>query len=162
MACRIHCVKILHDLREIFEHGGNLRSRSGYCDLEGFQVDLSAHIFWGRLMCFLTGKMFENILGKTHYWHVAWKFNVGWNFVLGQNSMPSRLGVLLGTPGTSKTSISDVRCTKLTKSSKLTTLEKSRGKLGNGRPNIFGDFRRAILWGACGGDPGSIGALGSA
>ena len=48
------------------------------------------------------------------------------------------------------------------KSSKLTTLEKSRGKLENGRPNIFVDFRRAILWGACGGDPGSIGALGSA
>ena len=27
--------------------------------------------------------------------------------------MPSRLGVLLGTPGASKTSISGVRCTKL-------------------------------------------------
>ena len=27
---------------------------------------------------------------------------------------------------------------------------------------FFGDFRRAILWGACGGDPGSIGALGGA
>ena len=46
--------------------------------------------------------------------------------------------------------------------SKWTTLEKSRGKLENGRPNIFVDFRRAILWGACGGEPGSIGALGSA
>ena len=48
------------------------------------------------------------------------------------------------------------------KSSKLTTFEKSRGESENGRPNIFGDFRRAILWGAYGGGPGSIGALGSA
>ena len=108
-----HCVKISHKLREIFHSGMFERSRSGYCDLKGFQVDLSAQIFGVRLMCFLTGKMFENIFLQTHYWRFAWKFNVGWNFVLGQNSMPSRLGVLLGTPGTSKTSISGVRCTKL-------------------------------------------------
>ena len=36
------------------------------------------------------------------------------------------------------------------------------GAPGNGRPNIFGDFRRAILWGGYGGVPGSIGGLGSA
>ena len=79
--------------------------------------------------------------------------------------MPSRLGVLLGTPGTSKTSISGVRCTKLefyVEIVKIDNFRKSRGKLENGRPNIFGDFHRAILWGACGGVPGSIGGLGSA
>ena len=58
------CVKISHKLREIFHSGMFERSRSGYCDLKGFQVDLSAQIFGGRLMCFLTGKMFENIFLK--------------------------------------------------------------------------------------------------
>ena len=38
------CVKILRDLRENCEPDGILGSRSGYCDLEGFQVDLSAEI----------------------------------------------------------------------------------------------------------------------
>ena len=45
-----HCVKISHKLREIFHSGMFERSRSGYCDLKGFQVDLSAHYFSGRLM----------------------------------------------------------------------------------------------------------------
>ena len=44
----------------------------------------------------------------------------------------------------------------------MTTVDESRGISENGRPNIFGDFRRAILWGGYGGVPGSIGGLGSA
>ncbi len=109
--------------------GDVLRSRSGYCDLKGFQVDLSATFFLRPTYVFLDRKNVRKYFLETHCWRFTWNFNVGWIFVLGQNSMPSRLGVLLGTPGTSKTSISDVRCTKLSKSSKLTTLEKSRGEI---------------------------------
>ena len=142
------------------------RSRSGYCDLKGFQVDLSAQISGGRLMCLLTGKLFENIFLQIHYWRFAWKFNVGWNFALGQNSMLNRLGVLSGVTGASKTSISGVCCAKTIflrkKTLNLTTVDESRGISENGRPNIFGDFRRAILWGGYGGVPRSIGGLGSA
>ena len=106
-------LRFLHSLREIFHSGMFGRSRSGYCDLKGFQVDLSAQFFWGRLMCFLTGRLFENIFLEIHYWRFAWKFNVRWNFVLGWNSMPSRLGVLSGSTRTSNMSISGVRCTQL-------------------------------------------------
>ena len=72
MSCRervgeeLYIVYVNYDTREMFE-----RSRSGYCDLKGFQVDLSAQIFGGRLMCLLTGKMFENIFSRTHYWRFA-------------------------------------------------------------------------------------------
>ena len=51
-----HCVKVSHDLREIFHSGAVLGSRSGYCDLEGFQVDLSAHIFLRPTYVFLDRK----------------------------------------------------------------------------------------------------------
>ena len=44
----------------------------------------------------------------------------------------------------------------------MATVDESRGEPGNGRANIFGDCRRAILWGGYGGDPWSIGGLGSA
>ena len=75
--------------------------------------------------------------------------------------MPS----LLGAQGTSKTSISGVRCTKLkfyVEIVKIDNFRKIQRAMGKWATNIFGDFRRAILWGACGGDPGSLGALGSA
>ena len=80
--------------------------------------------------------------------------------------MPSRLGVLLGTPGTSKTSISGVRCTKLKFYVEIVKIDNfrkiQRGNLKMGDQFFVVDFRRAILWGAYGGGPGSIGALGSA
>ena len=79
--------------------------------------------------------------------------------------MLNRLGVLPGPTGSSKTPISGIRCAKLdfyVKTTNLATVDESRGEPGNGRPNIFGDFRRAILWGGYGGVPGSIGGLGSA
>ena len=72
--------------------------------------------------------------------------------------MLNRLGVLPEATGTSKTPISGITF----KTANLATVDESRGESGNGRPNIFGDFRRAILWGGYGGDPGSIGGLGSA
>ena len=79
--------------------------------------------------------------------------------------MPSRLGVLLGTPGTSKTSISGVRCTKLefyVEIVKIDNFRKIQRGMGKWATIFVVDFRRAILWGAYGGGPGTIGAPGSA
>ena len=64
--------------------------------------------------------------------------------------MLSRLGVLSGATRTSNMSISGVRCTKLEFYVEIVEIYN------------FRKIQRAILWGACGGDPGSIGALGSA
>ena len=124
-----HCVKISHDLRGIFHSEMFWAPGQGIAIWKGSRSIWAPRFFEADLCVSWQEKCSKNIFLETHYWRFAWKFNVGWNFVLGQNSMPSRLGVLLGTPGTSKTSISDVRCTKLSKSSKLTTLEKSRGEI---------------------------------
>ena len=53
-----HWVKISHKLREIFHSGMFERSRSGYCDLKGFQVDLSAAMSFIPIYVFLDRKMF--------------------------------------------------------------------------------------------------------
>ena len=50
-------VKILRDLRENFEPDGILGSRSGYCDLKGFQVDLSAAMSSSPVYMFLDRKI---------------------------------------------------------------------------------------------------------
>ena len=60
-------MNVLRDLRENLEPGGILRSRSGYCDLKGFQVDLSAGINCSTVSVFLDRKIirkyfFENPL----------------------------------------------------------------------------------------------------
>ena len=60
-------MKVLRDLRQNFESDGILSSRSGYCDLEGFQVDLSAEINCSTVYLYLDRKIirkyfFENPL----------------------------------------------------------------------------------------------------
>ena len=51
-----HCVKISHDLRGIFHSAMFERSRSGYCDLKGFQDDLSAVVSFIPIYVFLDRK----------------------------------------------------------------------------------------------------------
>ena len=76
---------------------------------------------------FVDRKIVRKYFLEIHYWRFAWKFNVGWNFALGQNSMLNRMGVLSGATGASKTSISGVCCAKLIFTlitGKLTTVDE--------------------------------------
>ena len=78
-----------------------------------------------RFMRFLTGKMFENVFLRNHYWRFTWTFCSRAKFDA------ESIGCTLGGHGTSETSISGVRG-KLQFTSKLTSLEKSREELENG------------------------------